>query len=395
MAPVIERHVYFDHSATTPVDPEVVEAMLPFFTGTFGNASSIHSFGQKAKVAIEDARRQVAGLIGAEPSEVVFTSCGTEADNWAIKGSAYFFEGKKKHLITSMVEHHAVLFTCNYLHQHGFDVTYLPVDKFGMVSPASVAEAIREDTFLVSVMHANNEVGTINPVQEIGAVCRERGVLFHTDAVQTVGKLPIAVHDMNVDLLSLSGHKFYGPKGVGALFMRRGLQLGKLIHGGHQERDRRAGTENVAGAVGLGKAAELCQTRLDEDERRLAKLSGDLFSKLREAISGVYLNGHESQRLPGILNISFDGVANDSLMQNLDLKGIAVSGGSACNSGMAETSHVLNAMGLPMNLMVSAIRFSLGRSNSEEEIDYTVPALREIVERLRGMNKGKKVLTAP
>ncbi len=389
MTSATERRIYFDHSATTPVAPEVVEAMLPFFTGTFGNASSIHSFGQKAKVALEDARRQVSSLLGAEPSEIVFTSCGTEADNWAIKGAAHFFEGKKKHLITSIVEHHAVLFTCNYLHQHGFDVTYLPVDKFGMVSPASVAEALREDTFLVSIMHANNEVGTVNPIGEIGKVCRERGVLFHTDAVQTVGKLPISVIDMNVDLLSLSGHKFYGPKGVGALFMRRGLQLEKFIHGGHQERDRRAGTENVAGVVGLGKAAELCQTQIEDDERRLAKLSGDLYSKLRQAISGIYLNGHESQRLPGILNLSFDGVSNDSLMQNLDLKGIAVSGGSACNSGMAETSHVLNAMGLPMNLILSAIRFSLGRINCEEDIDYTVSALGEIVERLRTVKRSQ------
>jgi cysteine desulfurase len=392
MKPSTERRIYFDHSATTPVAPEVVEAMLPFFTGTFGNASSIHQFGQKAKVALEDARRQVAALIGAEPSEVVFTSCGTESDNWAIKGAAYFFEGKKKHLITSMAEHHAVLFTCNYLHQRGFDVTYLPVDKFGMVSPASVADAIREDTFLVSIMHANNEVGTVNPISEIGKICRERGVLFHTDAVQTVGKLPINVINMNVDLLSLSGHKFYGPKGVGALFMRRGRQLEKFIHGGHQERDRRAGTENVAGAVGLGKAAELCQMRMEEDERWLAKLSGELYSKIQETISGVYLNGHETQRLPGILNLSFDGVSNDSLMQNLDLKGIAVSGGSACNSGMAETSHVLNAMGRPMNLAISAIRFSLGRGNTSEDIDYAVAVLKEVVERLRTVKK-KNMLT--
>jgi cysteine desulfurase len=393
MTATIERHIYFDHSATTPVDPQVVEAMLPYFTGAFGNASSIHSFGQKAKVALEDARRQVASLLGAEPSELIFTSCGTEADNWAIKGAAHFFEGKKKHLITSMVEHHAVLFTCNYLHQHGFDVTYLPVDKFGMVSPQSVADAIRDDTFLVSIMHANNEVGTVNPISEIGKICRERGVLFHTDAVQTVGKLPINVNEMNIDLLSLSAHKFYGPKGVGALFMRRGLQLDKLIHGGHQERDRRAGTENVAGVVGLGKAAELCQQRMEEDERRLAKLSGDLYSKLKQSIGSVYLNGHESQRLPGTLNLSFDGVSNDSLMQNLDLKGIAVSGGSACNSGMAEASHVLNAMGLPMNLILSAVRFSLGRDNNEEDIDYAVEVLTEVVERLRTVKK-KNVLTS-
>ncbi len=391
MTPTAEKRIYFDHSATTPVAPAVVEAMQPFFSETFGNASSIHQFGQKAKVALEDARRQVAALIGAEPAEIVFTSCGTESDNWAIKGAAYFFEGKKRHLITSMAEHHAVLYTCNYLHQHGFDVTYLPVDKFGMVSPASVAEAIRDDTFLVSIMHANNEVGTINPIGEIGKICRERGVLFHTDAVQTVGKLPIQVINMNVDLLSLSGHKFYGPKGVGALFIRRGLQLEKFFHGGHQERDRRAGTENVAGAVGLGKAAELCQTRMEEDERRLAKLSSDLYSRIRETISGVYLNGHETQRLPGILNLSFDGVSNDSLMQNLDLKGIAVSGGSACNSGMAETSHVLNAMGLPMNLAISAIRFSLGRGNTSEDIDYAVAVLQEVVERLRTVRKSQVV----
>ncbi len=381
------QRIYLDHSATTPVDPQVVEAMLPFFTERFGNPSSIHWFGQQAKVALEDARRQIAALIGAEPGEIVFTAGGTEADNWAIKGAAYFFEGKKKHIITALVEHHAVLHSCHRLQKKGFDVTYLPVDQYGRVAPERVLEAIRNDTCLVTIMHANNEIGTINPIRDIGAIARERGVLFHSDAVQTVGKLPIHVHDMNVDLLSLSSHKFYGPKGIGALYIRRGLQIEKLIHGGSQERDRRAGTENLAGAVALGKAAEICRKRMADDEGKLRQLSHEFYTKVTQHIPNVHLNGHKTERLPGILNLSFDGCASDSLLQNLDLKGIAVSGGSACSSGMAEPSHVLSALGLPMNLAISAVRFSLGRENTSEDMDYTVESLKEIVERLRGIGR--------
>ena len=382
-----KNRIYLDHSATTPLDPQVVEAMMPFFTQTFGNASSIHSYGQEAKVALEEARRKVAGLIGAEPGETVFTSGGTEADNWAIKGAAYFFEGRKKHIVASAVEHHAVLYACKYLEKRGFEVTYVQVDKFGMVAPDEVGKAIRDDTFLVSIMHVNNELGTINPIREIAALARERGVLFHTDAVQSFGKIPIHVKEMNVDLLSLSGHKIYGPKGIGALYIRKGLLIEKFLHGGKHERDRRAGTENVAAAVGLGKAAEICQKRMEGDMGKLRNLSDELYAKIAQNIPDVYLNGHTTRRVPGILNLSFDGVESDSLLLSLDLKGIAVSNGSACSSGSIEPSHVLKALGLPKNLANSAIRFSLGRENATEEIDITVEALKEIIERLRGLKK--------
>ncbi len=387
------NRIYLDHSATTPVHPAVVETMLPFLTQNFGNASSIHSFGQEAKVALEEARRQVASLICAEPSEIVFTSGGTEADNWAIKGTANFFEGSKRHIVISAVEHHAVLDACKYLEKSGFEVTYIVVDRVGRIEPERVAHAIREDTFLVSVMHANNETGTINPIREIGALAQERCVLFHTDAVQTVGKIAIDVKGMNVDLLSLSGHKIYGPKGIGALYIRRGTQIDKMFHGGRHERDRRAGTENVPAAVGLGKVAEICQDRMVKDADKLRELNEELHSKITQRISNVHLNGDQNRRVPGILNLSFDGVENDSLMLSLDLQGIAVSNGSACTSGTVEPSHVLKAMGLPKNLIRSAIRFSLGRDNTADEIDRTVDALKGIVERLRAVRKGKKLFT--
>ena len=379
----MNNRIYLDHSATTPVDPAVVEAMVPYFSGTFGNASSIHSFGQDAKVALEEARRQVAALIGAEPGEIVFTSCGTEADNWAIKGSAFFFEGRKKHIITSLVEHHAVLFVCRYLEKRGFEITYLPVDNHGLVAPEQVAEAIRDDTFLVSFMHVNNEIGSINPIREIGEITREHDVLLHTDAIQAVGKIPVDVKDMNIDLLSLSGHKIYGPKGVGALYIRKGLRLEKCFHGGSHERDRRAGTENIPGAVGLGKAVGICKERLEADLTRLKMLSEEFQAKVSQTITDVHLNGHPTNRFPAIVNLSFAGVPSDSLLLSLDLKGIAVSGGSACSSGTVEASHVLTALRGPKSLARSALRFSLGRNNTSEEVERTVEALREIVARLR------------
>ncbi len=375
--------VYLDHSSTTPVEPQVVDAMLPYFNLHFGNPSSIHSFGQEAKVALEDARRQIAKLLKAEAGEVVFTSSGTESNNWALKGAAAFFAGRKKHLITSTAEHHAVLFTCQFIEKTGFDVTYLKVNEFGMVEPQQVADAIREDTFMVSVMHANNEVGTINPIGEIGAVARQAGVLFHTDAVQTFGKVPIDVQDLNVDFLTVSGHKIYGPKGVGALYLRQGLQLEKLLHGGKHERDRRAGTENVPAVVGFGKAAEISGTRMQEDFALVGTLRDELQKKLLEQIDGIHVNGHPEKRHPAILNASFAGVESDSLLLGLDLKGIAVSNGSACTSGTVEPSHVLHAMGLPKSIANSAIRFSLGRKNTSDEIDYTVNALKVILKRLR------------
>lgn len=383
----LKKRIYLDHSATTPVDPQVVAAMLPMFSECYGNASSIHGFGQEAKVALEEARRQVARVLNAEPAEVVFTSGGTEADNWALKGAAAFFQGRKNHMVTSSAEHHAVLFASQYLEKRGFEVTYVPVDATGMVDPQRIADAIQEDTFLVSIMHANNEVGTLNPIREIGAVARGRGVLFHTDAVQTFGKIAVNVKEMNIDLLSLSGHKLYGPKGIGALYMRQGLQLDKLLHGGKHERDRRAGTENVPAAVGLGKAAEICSQRMEEDIGKLRSLRDELFRKVTAAISGVHLNGHKTKRHPGILNLSFEGVASDSLLLSLDLKGIAVSNGSACTSGTIEPSHVLRAMGLPKDLTNSAIRFSFGRQNSSREIDEVVEALGEILARLRKLKR--------
>ncbi len=382
-----QQRIYLDHSATTPTDSQVVEVMLPYLTGRYGNASSIHSFGQEAKVALEEARRQVSRVIWAEPAEIVFTASGTESDNWALKGAATAFGGRKRHLVTSSAEHQAVLFAAQHLEKGGMDVTYLPVDRAGLVTPNAVANAIREDTFLVSVMHVNNEVGTINPISEIGVICRQNSVLFHTDAVQSFGRIPLNMKEMHIDLLSISGHKIYGPKGVGALFMRQGLQLEKLLHGGKHERDRRAGTENVPGAVGLGMASQICMERMDTDREHLSQLRHRLFTAIAASIRGVHLNSHETECHPGILNLAFDGVEGDALMLSLDLKGIAVSNGSACTSGTVEPSHVLKSMGLRRELTNSALRFSLGRQNTADEIDYVADALVEVVARLRRLRR--------
>jgi|YelNatPaOPRAMG01_1025707.scaffolds.fasta_scaffold00021_66 cysteine desulfurase len=380
------RRVYLDHNATTPVREEVLAAMLPYFSERFGNASSVHSFGREARRALEEARETIARAIGAEPSEVLFTGSGTEADNTAIKGVALAQREKGRHIITSKVEHKAVLETCKFLEKQGFRVTYLPVDRTGMVSPESVEEAIEEDTILVSVMHANNEVGTVNPIARIGAICRERGILFHTDAVQSFCKLPIQVREMNIDLASFSAHKIYGPKGVGALFVRRGVRFLPLLHGGEHERNRRAGTENVPGIVGFAKAVELALAEREEECQRLTRLRDRLWEGIRRRIERVHLNGHPTERLPGTLNVSFEGVEGESILLSLDLKGVAASSGSACTSGSLSPSHVLAAMGIPPELAQSAVRFSLGRSNTEEDIDYTVEILPEIVARLRQMS---------
>jgi cysteine desulfurase len=380
------RRVYLDHNATTPVREEVLAAMLPYFSERFGNASSVHSLGREARRALEEARETIARAIGAEPSEVLFTGSGTEADNTAIKGVALAQREKGRHIITSKVEHKAVLETCKFLEKQGFRVTYLPVDRTGMVSPESVEEAIEEDTILVSVMHANNEVGTVNPIARIGAICRERGILFHTDAVQSFCKLPIQVREMNIDLASFSAHKIYGPKGVGALFVRRGVRFLPLLHGGEHERNRRAGTENVPGIVGFAKAVELALAEREEECQRLTRLRDRLWEGIRRRIERVHLNGHPTERLPGTLNVSFEGVEGESILLSLDLKGVAASSGSACTSGSLSPSHVLAAMGIPPELAQSAVRFSLGRSNTEEDIDYTVEILPEIVARLRQMS---------
>jgi cysteine desulfurase len=380
------RRIYLDHNATTPVAPEVVEAMLPYFTETFGNASSIHWFGQAAKKGTDRAREQVADLIHADPAEIVFTGGGTEADNQAVFGTASKLAAKGRHLITSAIEHEAVLHAVKTLEKRGYEATYLPVDEFGMVHPDSVRDALRPDTVLVSVMAANNEVGTINPIAEIGKICRERGVLFHTDAVQAAGKLPIDVRAWNVDLLSLAGHKLYGPKGVGVLYIRKGIKIDPYLIGGHHEKKRRAGTENVPGIVGLGAAAALAAARLPEESKRLMALRDALEARILAAVPHVRRNGHPEHRTCNTLNLSFQFIEGEGILLSLDYKGIAVSTGSACTSGDLAPSHVLLAMGVPVHVAHGAIRFSLGHSTTADDLDVVVAALSEVVPRLRAMS---------
>lgn len=380
------KRIYLDHNATTPLHPKVLEVMLPYYKDFFGNPSTIYSFGQEARKATDEAREKVADLIGASPQEIIFTSGGTEADNLALKGVVSALKRKEKHIITSSVEHHAVLSTCQYLEKRGVRVTYLPVDEYGRLDPGEVEEAITDETILISIIHTSNEVGTIEPISEIGEIARKFGIYFHTDAVQTIGKIPINVKKLKIDLLSLSGHKFYGPKGIGALYVRKGTRIHPLIHGGHQERRRRAGTENVAAIVGLGKAAEIASREMEKESKYVISLRNRLEEKIREKIDYIHLNGHPTQRLPNTLNISFKFIEGESLILNLDLKGIAASTGSACTSESLEPSHVLSAMGIPPEVAQGSIRFSLGRDNSKEEIDYTVENLVEIVGRLRKMS---------
>jgi cysteine desulfurase len=355
--------------------------MHPCFTDTFGNASSIHTFGQKAKKILEEARESVARLIGAQPSEIVFTSGGTEADNLAIKGPALAEEGG--HIITSTIEHPAVLVPCHYLERRGFKVSFLPVDHHGLLDPDDVRKAITDRTSLISIMHANHEVGTIEPLEEIAKLAIDRGIPFHTDAVQSVGKVPVDVKTLGVNLLTLSAHKLCGPKGVGALYIRRGTKILPQVLGGHQEVNLRAGTENVAGIVGLGKAAEIALHTMEAEGRRISRLRDGLWKGIRERVGPVKLNGHPTRRLPNILNVTFDGVEGESIVLNLDLKGIAVSTGSACTSGSLEPSHVLLAMGLSPAMARESVRFSLGMGNTREEIEYTTNTLEEVVKRLR------------
>jgi cysteine desulfurase len=380
------KHIYMDHNATTPLREEVLQAMLPYLREEYGNASSLHHFGIQARRAVERARESVATALGAKPREIVFTGCGTEADNQAVKGVAFASRDKGDHVITSRVEHKAVLETCQYLEKQGFRVTYLPVDERGAVSPKDVAQAITDQTILVSVMFANNEIGTIQPIAEIAEVCRDRGVLFHTDAVQAVGKLPVDVKALGVDLLSLSAHKFYGPKGVGALVVRKGVRLDPLLHGGHQEWGRRAATENVAGIVGLGRALELRLDEMAAEAERLTALRERLYTGLVEQIDHVILNGHPTQRLPGTLSVCFDYIEGEAIIMGLDLEGIAVSSGSACTSASLEPSHVLLAMGVHPAVAQGSIRFSLGQGNTEADVDAVLQVLPPIVERLRAMS---------
>lgn len=380
------RRVYLDHNATTPVHPEVLEAMLPYYKDKFGNASSIHGFGQEAKVALEESREKVAKLINAAPGEIYFTSGGTESDNLAVKGTAFANRKKGKHIVTSQIEHHAILESCKFLEREGFEVTYLPVDRQGFVDPDDLKKAIRKDTILVSIMYANNEIGTIEPVEELCKITKENGVYFHTDTVQAIGRIPLDVQKLNVDMLSISGHKIYGPKGVGAIYIRKGTRITPWADGGHHERSRRAGTENVPGIVGLTKATEIAGRDMEQEYEHMRNLTETFYKKLTQAIPDVFLNGHPEKRLANTLNLSFKAVEGESIILSLDLKGVAVSTGSACASGTLEPSHVLSAMGIAPEIAQAAIRFSFGRENTSEDLEYVIGILPEIVSRLRSMS---------
>ncbi|MBQ4428958.1 MAG: cysteine desulfurase NifS [Clostridia bacterium] len=381
------KRVYMDNAATTALKKEVLDAMMPYLTDIYGNPSSLHTFGQEAHKAVENARHQVAKAINAaDDKEIIFTGCGTESDNMVLLGIAQRYSKKGKHIITSAVEHHAVLYTCERLEKMGYEVTYLPVDEYGMVTAAQVSEAIRPDTILVSIMFGNNEVGTIMPIKRIGEVCREKGVFFHTDAVQAVGHIHIDVQDMNIDLLSLSAHKFHGPKGVGALYVKKGIVVPALLTGGAQERNKRAGTENVAGIVGLGKAIELACSAIDETSAMMTHLRDKLMTGIAGSIPEVKLNGHPTERLPGNVNFSIKYIEGESILLMLDINGIAASSGSACTSGSLDPSHVLLAMGLPHEIAHGSLRLTLGDDTTEEEVDYVLEVLPKVVERLRKMS---------
>ena len=378
--------IYFDNAATTPIRPEVYDAMRPYIESCYGNPSSVYKLARESKKAIDLARKQVADAINADSSEIFFTGCGSESDNWAIKGVALALKDKGKHIITTNIEHHAILHTCEFLEENGYEVTYIPVDEYGMVSADDIKKAIRPDTILVSVMTANNEIGTIEPIKEIGAVCREKGVYFHTDAVQAVGHIKIDVKEMNIDLLSLSGHKIGAPKGIGALYIRKGVKIKNLIHGGQQEKGRRAGTENVIGIVALGKACELAVSEMEKTTEKLVYLRDKIIKNILGSIDYSRLNGHPEERLPGNVNISFEFIEGESMLLMLDAKGICASSGSACTSGSLDPSHVLLAIGLPHEKAHGSLRISLGYQNTEEEVDKLLEVLPPIVQRLREMS---------
>jgi cysteine desulfurase len=382
----MSRRVYLDHNASTPVHPEVLAEMLPYFTETFGNPSSIHAFGRAAREGMDVARERVARFLGVAPDEIVFTSGGTESDNLGVKGLA--LARGSGHLITSQIEHHAVLRTCQTLEKQGFTVTYVPVDQHGMIDPDDVKRAIRDDTIAISVMHANSEIGTIQPIAALGAIARERGVPLHVDAVQTLGKVPFDVPAAGVDVLSFSSHKIYGPKGAAGLWIRKGTRMVSIQHGGEHERRRRAGTENVPGIVGLGKAVEIRGREMHAEAERVRALRDRLWDGVKARIPEVRLNGHPTERLPGTANIAFRHVESESIVLGLDLKGVGVSAGSACTSGHVEPSHVLVALGLPLDWAMGAVRFSLGRSTTAEDIDYVTDCLEPIVAKLRRARPG-------
>jgi cysteine desulfurase len=382
----MNKRIYLDYAATTPVKEEIFQAMKPYFTESFGNPSSVYSYGREGKQAIDTARGQIAKAIGAKTDEIFFTGGGSEADNWAIKGIAYANKNKGKHIITSNIEHHAVLHTCEYLEKEGFKVTYLDVDEYGQIRIEDLKKAITDETILITIMFANNEIGTIQPIKEIGEIAKEHKIYFHTDAVQALGNVDIDVNELNIDLLSVSAHKIYGPKGVGALYVRKGTKLFSFIHGGAQERRRRAGTENVAGIVGFGKAAEMATENLDEHVAKIKGLRDKLIDGIREKIKYVRLNGHPIDRLPANVNFVFEFIEGESLLLSLDLIGVAGSSGSACTSGSLDPSHVLMAIGLPHEIAHGSLRLSIGDFTTEQDVDYVLENLPKIVDRLRMMS---------
>lgn len=381
-----EKELYLDNAATTAVSPEVVEAMMPYFTEYYGNPSSIYGFAAKSKKAVDDAREIIAESIGAKHEEIYFTAGGSESDNWAIIAMAQAYKNKGKHIITSKIEHHAVLHTCKHLEKDGFEVTYLDVDENGFVNPSDVEAAIRPDTILISIMYANNEIGTIEPIGEIGKIARAHGVYFHTDAVQAYGHIPINVDDENIDMLSASGHKLHGPKGVGFLYIRKGIKMGSFIHGGAQERSRRAGTHNVPGIVGMGKAAELAMEHMKERMEQQIKVRDYFIEKVQKEIPYVKINGDLKKRLPNNINVCFRFIEGESMLIMLDMKGICASSGSACTSGSLDPSHVLLAIGLPHEIAHGSLRLTISEETTIEDMDYVLAELKAIVERLRDMS---------
>lgn len=382
----MERFVYMDNAATTKVRPEVLEAMLPYYKESFGNASSIYRMGGESKKAMDEARDIVANSIGAKSNEIYFTGGGSEGDNWAIKGVAEAYASKGKHIITSKIEHHAVLNTCKYLEKHGYEVTYLDVDEDGIVRLEDLEAAIRPDTILISIMYANNEIGSIQPIREIGAIAKEHGILFHTDSVQAYCQIPINVDEDNIDMLSVSGHKLNGPKGIGMMYIRKGIKIGSFIHGGQQERHRRAGTENIPGIVGFGKAVEIAMATLDERIKQETEIRDYGINRILTEIPYCRLNGHKTKRLPNNINISYEFIEGESLLIMLDMAGICASSGSACTSGSLDPSHVLLAIGLPHEKAHGSLRLSINHETTKEDMDYVVDNLKRIVERLRAMS---------
>lgn len=382
----MKDRIYLDNAATTAVSPEVLETMMPYFTEVFGNPSSIHGTGREAAKAVDTARKQIAAAIGAQPQEIYFTAGGSESDNWVLKGTAFARKAKGNHIITTAIEHHAVLHTCKWLEKQGFNVTYLPVDEYGLVDPAEVEKAITDQTILISVMAANNEIGTVEPIKEIGAIARAHKIPFHTDAVQAIGAIPINVDEMNIDMLSMSGHKFHGPKGIGVLYVRKGIRLDTLIQGGAQERGQRAGTENLAGIVGIGKAIELATAHLEENAARMTALRDKLINGILTTVPDTRLNGHPTKRLPNNCNVSIRYIEGEAMLLRLDLAGIAGSSGSACTSGSLDPSHVLLAIGLPHEIAHGSLRLTLGTDTTEADIDEVLNVLPGIVKDLRAMS---------